>query len=448
MSITAVDFIRDQEELERQAKELMPYSPDECTFLKGELRQPLFACVTCAESSSSPVGVCYSCLIQCHADHEIVELFTKRLFMCDCGTTRTPKACYLRTKAAGNLELAPLPRPRTGSIDLGSSHTRRPSIELGPGEDIPSQTNRYNHNYQGTFCRCKKPYNPLDGNMIQCYFGAECGEDWFHEECLLGYPQGLFRDVKPSKNMLDELEFKGLDAQEEKKVKEEAKKVDFEDVDATEVKNEGESILEAPAGGDAEDSNAEDDEVSKVPHFPKYSQFDAFICWQCVGANPSLKKLADESFVISLPHLPAGLVEEWNRLRYGTDESEEKPAKKARVAHPVNIFFKQGSRPQLAQLAVNRSEHPVLAEHRYLYEADPVYEPPEDEEDTQESAQGSLLGLGADALQSLPREQAIEGLQAYNKMREKLRDFFKPFAEKGEVVTEENVRDFFSHIRE
>lgn len=52
----------------------------------------------------------------------------------------------------------------------------------------------------------------------------------------------------------------------------------------------------------------------------------------------------------------------------------------------------------------------------------------------------------AEALDSLPRDRAIESIQAYDKIRSKLREFFKPFAEQGKIVTEDEVRNFFGHI--
>lgn len=91
-----------------------------------------------------------------------------------------------------------------------------------------------------------------------------------------------------------------------------------------------------------------------------------------------------------------------------------------------------------------------LLNHEYLYLDDPVFEPPEEalSNDGASSATGSLLDLGSAALLSLPREKAIEGLQAYDKIRSKLREFFKPFAEKGEVVAEDKVREFFAALKD
>ena len=105
-SLTAVDYIKTRDKLEKEARELMPFDPSECTYGKGELRQPIFACITCSDENNEEIGVCYSCSIQCHSSHELVELFTKRNFVCDCGTTKMSKTidggCKLRLKREEN----------------------------------------------------------------------------------------------------------------------------------------------------------------------------------------------------------------------------------------------------------------------------------------------------------------------------------------------------------
>lgn len=63
--------------------------------------------------------MCYSCSISCHGDHNLVELFTKRHFRCDCGTEKfKAMACKLDPKTEGHIK----------------------------------SLNQYNHNYLGRFC--------------------------------------------------------------------------------------------------------------------------------------------------------------------------------------------------------------------------------------------------------------------------------------------------------
>ncbi|KAJ1569186.1 hypothetical protein HK405_008742 [Cladochytrium tenue] len=87
--VTAEDVLRHQEELEQEAAEVLSRSIDECSCLKGAVRQPVYSCLTCSRSNGSdaPIGVCYACFVQCHTDHEVVELSARWSFQCDCGTT-------------------------------------------------------------------------------------------------------------------------------------------------------------------------------------------------------------------------------------------------------------------------------------------------------------------------------------------------------------------------
>ena len=62
-------------------------------------RQALYACLSCCPPKSpnfKPAGVCLACTYHCHEGHEIVELYTKRNFRCDCGNSRfTGQKCKL-----------------------------------------------------------------------------------------------------------------------------------------------------------------------------------------------------------------------------------------------------------------------------------------------------------------------------------------------------------------
>ncbi|CAK7896288.1 hypothetical protein CAAN1_03S02894 [[Candida] anglica] len=444
-TVTAVDYIQSQLELEREARELMPYDPQSCTYTMGELRQPVFACLTCSrQNDNTPIGVCYSCSIQCHSTHDLVELFAKRSFVCDCGTTKMSKtkggACKTRARSAMVESTT-----ASNSIRRRTSSTSSSVGQALAAEDIPSSGNQYNHNYKGFFCSCEKPYNPLEetGNMIQCHFGEACGEDWYHEECILGYKRGSIRSVRSedsTSNQLDDLAPPGEDAASDtKQPKEEEANTQSEEYD-----------------------DDDEDNVSSVPYFPRLDHFEMFICWKCVAKYPKEFEKLRADPEISFVHLPyfkdVTSSEAWE-LKYKNFIDPEPQRKKVKLESesgsgsgsgsgdvPYSIFLKPGFKSKLKELADNSM--PFLQNHSFLYEEDPIYEPPEDEDDDASSGTGSLLELGAGALQSLPREQAIEGLQAYDKIKSKLRDFFRPFAEDGKVVTEDEVRNFFSKVKE
>ncbi|KAK9365156.1 hypothetical protein V1509DRAFT_642933 [Lipomyces kononenkoae] len=321
-SITALDYIETQQRLERDARDALPYDPTHCTYFDGALRQPVYACLTCAAKSKSnktAAGVCYSCSIQCHSDHDLIELFNKRNFTCDCGTTRLSA--------------------------FGGCNLRKNFNEL----DIPSSSNRYCHNFEGRFCSCDLKYNPETekGTMYQCLLGDVCNEDWYHEECILGLPFPAVEvnarppkspaghptgtdllhysqepSVKkmppspkghPTKVVIDAVDATETDASEigdEHQNKTEPKSpsghptgvklypIDYSEFNTTTspsaVKKQPSSPRGHPTGvnllpeltgeirGSASDDEEEGEDHVPPPGFPDDRLFEAFICWKCI----------------------------------------------------------------------------------------------------------------------------------------------------------------------
>ncbi|XP_011022502.1 PREDICTED: putative E3 ubiquitin-protein ligase UBR7 [Populus euphratica] len=122
---------------------------NECTYNMGYMkRQAIFSCLSCTPDGNA--GVCTACSLSCHDGHEIVELWTKRNFRCDCGNSK-----------------------------FGEFFCK-----LFPKKDVENAENSYNHNFKGLYCSCDRPYPDPDveaqEEMIQCIM---C-EDWFHDEHL------------------------------------------------------------------------------------------------------------------------------------------------------------------------------------------------------------------------------------------------------------------------
>ncbi|WPK24629.1 hypothetical protein PUMCH_001909 [Australozyma saopauloensis] len=400
-SVTALDYLESQLELEKEAREIMPFEPDTCTYPKV-LRQLVFACLTCLEhNNGNEIGVCYLCLIQCHSTHELVELFSKRNFVCDCGTTRMGNglACSLRY---GKLDTSVprVSRMRTGS-GLQPESFHFPKVDLPKAEDIPSLENLYNQNYKGLFCSCSTKYDPDDESrtMHQCYFGEVCGEDWYHQDCILGFR---------------------VDKNEDK------------------------------------DDNSE----QTVPHFPELDLFSEFICWKCVAMYSSeFKELAKRIDIVShtRPHYHGmSSADQW--FHKWKNVPEESAAKRIRLEegksserhHEQSSLFLAGNfkshlNDMYNSLPQDSSLRKLLHANAFLYEEDPVYEP---EEDSSEATDvGTLFELGSSALLSLPAPHALEGLQAYDTMKQKLSNFFKGFVDQNKVVTEKEVKEFFGKMK-
>ncbi|XP_077286634.1 uncharacterized protein LOC143911567 isoform X2 [Arctopsyche grandis] len=150
-TVTMVDVLEQQTAVERDAHAVLGGSDDAvCTFVAGYVkRQALYACLTCtpvgSSSDSPPAGICLACSLACHERHDLLELYTKRNFRCDCGGPKFDRACT-----------------------------------LGGRREQPNTDNKYNHNFSGLYCQCERPYpdpdQTSDDDMIQC---VVC-EDWLH----------------------------------------------------------------------------------------------------------------------------------------------------------------------------------------------------------------------------------------------------------------------------
>lgn len=149
-----LEQIDDEEaELDRERALYGNCDTDTCTYSQGYVpRQALFACMTCYNQGSGQLaGVCAACAYHCHSNHDVNELYTRRHFRCDCGNTRL----------------------------------NNQPCKLYPNKDPENTMNKYDDNFRGLYCVCKRPYpdkeSPTaDDAMIQCMI---C-EDWFHSQHL------------------------------------------------------------------------------------------------------------------------------------------------------------------------------------------------------------------------------------------------------------------------
>ncbi|XP_059091359.1 putative E3 ubiquitin-protein ligase UBR7 [Tigriopus californicus] len=152
-SVTMMDVLHEEESLESDARAVLGAADAQnCTYHTGGYmtRQALYSCLTCLPAQNpdfQPAGICLACSYHCHEGHDLVELYTKRNFRCDCGndTFGTEVKC----KLAGD-------KTKTNS------------------------ENKYNQNFKGVYCTCHRPYpdpeDPVEDEMIQCIL---C-EDWYH----------------------------------------------------------------------------------------------------------------------------------------------------------------------------------------------------------------------------------------------------------------------------
>ena len=242
----------------------MPQTFDYCTKPLGALRQNVFSCLTCNPPPSSPTethtpaGICYACSIACHGEHTLVELFARRDFSCDCGTTKIPETspCTLRINAQTG---------KKGAVT---------------GEE-PSEANTYNQNYRNRFCGCGELYDAdqQKGTMFQCIGLATeeqggCGEDWWHPECLMGLPRDWYVKQEPKSD------------------------------------SDGNGVDPATS---AQEQDKEEAEHPIPPGFPDEDDFDTLICYKCVKASPWIRSYAASDGFRALAFTPEGIAQQVSR---------------------------------------------------------------------------------------------------------------------------------------
>ncbi|KAI0536428.1 hypothetical protein GGR58DRAFT_394383 [Xylaria digitata] len=465
-SQTAADFIRDQMQLEADAREALPYSIKNCTGPLGPLRQNVYACLTCnpppgnPDDPFNPAGVCYSCSVQCHGDHELVEIFQKRNFTCDCGTTRfkPDQPCTLRVNPDTNTR--------------GDVHSGR-----------PDPNNKYNQNFRNRFCSCSVDYSPHEqkGTMFQClglgtHETGGCGEDWYHPGCLVGQGPKWYEKL-PTQNPS-----KSINGSTLAPIAEDA---------AQETSN----------GCHTNDTEIVEDEDGDVPlpeGFPDEEDFDLLLCYKCVEAYPWIKRYAGTSgflpaVFLRKPDEEAGepsatkkrkledassnnaICEPSKRIKSGLDADGEgdlsDPATSEQVKkEDVNdttvpktsecrlmslaptpngvfsIFTKADFRDHICHCPLC---FPNLKPHPQLLEQEEEYEPSlsEDSGNGSTHGSGSLYERGESALKNVDRVRAIEGVMAYNNLKEKLKPFFQQFAESGKAIGAEDIKEYFAKLR-
>ena len=455
----------------------------------GALRQIIFSCLTCNPPSKDqsvsyqPAGVCYSCSISCHGEHNLVELFNKRSFVCDCGTTRLPESapCTLRL----------------------NDQTGQKGAVTG---DKPAPKNTYNKNFQNVFCGCDENYDAFKekGTMFQCLgLGAAndggCGEDWWHPECIVGLPRKWYEKEKKVESAPQ------AKANPLERLRQESNLASTE-TDSTLALENGET-------GDAAAPAAEEEESPIPPGFPKEEDFEHFICYKCVESFPWIKQYVGTAGFLKPVHykaqgdiasnnatdgqqpgLSSGVTQpdapvttlkrkaedemdvdvqpaerpEIKRQRSDTEmptitaetgqSSDSNPYHESLPPAPsgkLSLFLSDDFREHLCRC---RDCFPRLARHPQLLDEEDVYEPPISESDAGGDGHGnaagagstgsrSLLDRGEAALSNMDRVRAIEGVMVYNHLKDKVKDFLKPFAESGKPVGAEDIKAYFEKLR-
>lgn len=277
--------------------------------------------------------------------------------------------------------------------------------------------------------------------------------------------------------------------------------------DATTTSQNG---IDAPVLAPADETGGDDDDdTPNPPGFPSDDDFETFICFKCVEANPWIKRYAGTpGFLLPVhrrtaeygePQLSAGNASSVQGLKKrkagdeGLEESQEsqEPKKLKSETDATNCTIAVGISAEETTTDVKEEPKPAtethtckydtlppapegtfslfcsdsfrerfcrcakcfprLAPHPQLLEEEETYEPPISEAGSDAggstNGSGSLYERGESALRNVDRVRAIEGVMAYNQLKDKLKPFFQQFAESGKAISAEDIKEYFAKLR-
>ncbi|EGS18297.1 uncharacterized protein CTHT_0063210 [Thermochaetoides thermophila DSM 1495] len=413
-----------------------------------------------------------------------LQIVHKRNFTCDCGTTRFPSSapCNLRIN------------PETGT--KGGVHSEEPDAN-----------NKYNINFRNLFCGCQVYYDPFKqkGTMFQClglgtHETGGCGEDWYHPGCLAGLGPEWYKDLPKdeTKTKVKTDDQNGLPT-----IVEDAG-AEQQNGDVVAEAEQGDEA--APEEGEEEDDPPmppgfpDEDEfegficykcLDAYPWLKRYAGAPGFLAPVYYKPPSEASTNSPEVADIKREELPAAPLSNGNsssKKRKSSDDPSADDASDSQVmkrprseASPLptptdsqptqdpskatcklsslppappgrfSLFFKSDFRAHLCHCP---QCFPLLTPHPHLLEEEETYEPPlsSDGGDPTNpqggtSSGGSLYDRGESALRTIDRVRAIEGVMAYQHLKDKLMPFFEEFARSGKVVSAEDVKAYFAKLR-
>lgn len=315
-----------------------------------------------------------------------------------------------------------------------------------------------------------------------------CGEDWWHPGCVVGLGPDWYETS--SQKGSKKTQSTGLLAS----ITEVA-----EDVVA---ETNGEATTDVP---DLEEDD--DDDPPLPPGFPHEDDFEGFICYKCVDANPWIKRYAGAPGFLApvfrrsaAPSPERGLLAKTEEViashlappkKRKADDDEESiasdrskrpkgveapalesadasvpppaeslPAKQAEAkvckldalppapAGQMSLFFKADFRDHICHCL---NCFPLLKPHEHLLEEEVNYEPSLSGSDGEAAGStvgsGSIYERGESALKNVDRVKAIEGVMAFQQLKDKLKPLFQQFAGTGKAISAEDIKAHFAKMR-
>ncbi|XP_073434217.1 putative E3 ubiquitin-protein ligase UBR7 isoform X2 [Dendrobates tinctorius] len=384
--LSLLDVLEEDDALEDEACAVLGGSDAEkCSYPEGYVkRQALYACNTCTPRSEEPAAICLACTYKCHEGHNLYELYTKRNFRCDCGNGKF----------------------------------KQMDCKLFPEKENVNTGNKYNQNFFGLYCTCRRPYpdpeDEISDEMIQC---VVC-EDWFHGRHLGAVPpEHLEYQEMVCLSCMDRCSFlwvysNNIGVPAVTKITpaevDEDVKVEESPADTTEAHN-GPCI-----------KSEEEKDVKKEEMSPSTSCEQKPVNGVDSSSVKSEVKAEDKKCKL--------------------EQNREHPIPRAKVA----TYWPSNWRSKLCRCDQCMKLYTELEILFLLEECDTVqaYENKGKSEETQGSRDPLMM-----ALSSMNRVQQVELISEYNDLKSELTDYLKKFAEEGKVVQTQDIQKFFEDLR-
>ncbi|KAG8561834.1 hypothetical protein GDO81_015496 [Engystomops pustulosus] len=352
-------------------------------------RQALYACNTCTPNTEEPAGICLACTYKCHEGHHLFELYTKRNFRCDCGNGKF----------------------------------KQMECKLFPEKENLNAGNKYNDNFFGLYCTCKRPYpDPEDetpDEMIQCIV---C-EDWFHGRHLgTDPPEHLEFQEMVCQCCMERCSFLwaysnkiGVPIVTKITAAEADQEVKVEDCSEETTKSQNGPCIKTEEEKEVKEEQTPSTSCEKIYLFYR----------KPVNGHMSSSAKTDEKTEVE----PCKLKEY---------RQHQTPRESGATYWPNNWRSKLCCCDQCMKMY---TELEVLF---LLEECDTVqaYENKGKSEVAQESRDPLMT-----ALSSMNRVQQVELISEYNDLKTELKDYLKKFADEGKVVQTQDIQKFFEDLR-
>ncbi|OCT68260.1 ubiquitin protein ligase E3 component n-recognin 7 L homeolog isoform X1 [Xenopus laevis] len=394
--LSLLDVLEEDDALEDEACAVLgACDAEKCSYPEGYVRrQALYACNTCTPNKEDPAGICLACSYKCHEGHDLFELYTKRNFQCDCGNAKFKQL----------------------------------ECKLFPEKENCNSHNKYNHNFFGVYCTCKRPYpDPEDevpDEMIQCIV---C-EDWFHGRHLGAVPpEHMDFQEMVCQICMDRCSF--LWAYAAHIAIPPVTKITSAEMDpeSEDIKVD-DSLAEGILGEDG--PNIKTEEQKEEITTPGIKEED-----KPNGASTSAEseqKCGDDSHLLKAEANPQSVC----KLK----EMKMHPISKANTA----TYWPSNWRSKLCTCDDCKEMYTKL-EVLFLLDENDTVQAYENKGKTQQATERRDPLMTA--LSSMNRVQQVELICEYNDLKTELTDYLKRFAEEGKVVKTEDIQQFFEELR-